>query len=260
MRLKKTGVKEIAYWVFCGSLFIFLIVLWFSTEREKKTERIHVNTDTGKEWKIEEYSEGSFFSSGNVSFWMNTIPEGTYTDRNGKKSTIPEFHLGRFEVTQDLWLAIMGTTEIAHEENKHANYPIYGKGIPECMQFLKKMSLATGFPFRFPTEDEWMYAATGGPRNETFLYSGGNIAQEVAVCRPPKYPLRTYNISHVASKRPNSLGLFDMSGNVSEWVDAGGYYIRIGGDANYHEDELILSKSSIDANKSKSFYGLRLAY
>ena len=79
--------------------------------------------------------------------------------------------------------------------------------------FIERLNTATGKAFRLPTEAEWAYAAKGGQRSKNFLYSGSNNIDEVAW-----YAGNANKRSHrVATKKPNELGLYDMTGNLWEF-------------------------------------------
>lgn len=93
------------------------------------------------------------------------------------------------------------------------------------MIFIEKLNKLTGVNFRLPTEAEWEYAAKGGNKMEKLQYSGSNEIGEVAW-----YDENSYGKVHrVATKLPNSLGLYDMTGNVEEWVQD--YYVSFKSDS-----------------------------
>lgn len=81
----------------------------------------------------------------------------------------------------------------------------------ELRTFVNKLNDATGLDFRLPTESEWKFAATGGVRSNNYTYSGSNNIEEVAW-----YSGNSNGIQNIASKQPNELGLYDMSGNYAE--------------------------------------------
>jgi len=122
------------------------------------------------------------------------------------------FWMGKTEVTQGQWKQIMGDNPA--EFKKGDNYPVEKVRWPEVEKFAKKLSsLSTdAYKFRFPTEAEWEYAARSGGKPEK--YAGGSELDRVAW-----YQGNSDRSTHpVATKAPNGLGLFDMNGNVHEWV------------------------------------------
>lgn len=102
----------------------------------------------------------------------------------------------------------------------------FDRGVPryEIKRLIDKLREQTGLPFRFPTRDEWKFAASGGNESMNYTYSGSNDIDEVAW-----YGGNSGNTVHdVAGKRPNELGLYDMSGNYAEICQDEGdilYYI-----------------------------------
>ena len=120
--------------------------------------------------------------------------------------TISDFSIGKYEVTQEEWEVVMGNNP---SEFKGAKNPVERVSWDDAQEFIKRLNKMTGMQFRLPTEAEWEYAARGGNKSQGYNYSGGNIF-DVAWAE-------TNSTHTVGTKRPNELGIYDMSGNVSEW-------------------------------------------
>ena len=120
------------------------------------------------------------------------------------------YYIGKTEVMQALWKAVTGKNPSWHEG---ADLPVEGVSWDDCQTFISRLNTLTGKRFRLPTEAEWEYAARGGNRSQHCQYSGSNVAEEVAWTEN-NCQGRT---QEVATRKPNELGLYDMSGNVYEW-------------------------------------------
>ena len=82
----------------------------------------------------------------------------------------------------------------------------------DCQDFISKLNELTGRHFRLPSEAEWEYAARGGNKTHAYTYAGSNDIDAVAW-----YSGNTDMTHPVGQKAPNELGIYDMSGNVTEW-------------------------------------------
>ena len=176
-----------------------------------------------------------------VSFKMKYVQGGTFTmgssdsdedaydnEKPAHSVTLSSFGIGETEVTQELWAAVMGKTitEIIDENSYSAKgigdkYPMYYVSWDDCQTFISKLNELTGQTFRLPTEAEWEYAARGGNKSQSYKYSGSNAIGDVAW-----YGDNSNSTTHaVATKAPNELGIYDMTGNVWEWCQDwwGGY-------------------------------------
>lgn len=157
-----------------------------------------------------------------LTFTINGIP---FTMVRVEGDSIETFYMGETEVTQELWKAVMEKVDF------ETNPPVF-EGVVErdyigrqrpmcfvnwyaCQHFINRLNKATGCTFRLPTEAEWEFAARGGKNSKGYKYSGSNDIDEVAW-----YDGNTdgKGCRDVKTKAPNELGLYDMSGNVSEWV------------------------------------------
>jgi formylglycine-generating enzyme required for sulfatase activity len=122
------------------------------------------------------------------------------------------FWMGKTEVTQGQWKQIMGDNPAKFK--KGDNYPFENALWEEMEKFIIKLSSSTtgAYKFRLPTEAEWEYACRSGGKREK--HAGGSDLDRVAW-----YKGNSDRSTHsVATKAPNGLGLFDMNGNVHEWV------------------------------------------
>ena len=148
------------------------------------------------------------------TFTMGTTSEQASDARDDEKPThlvtLSSFSIGKYEVTQEEWQAVMGSNP---SNFKGAKRPVENVSWDDCQVFIRKLNTLTGHCFRLPTEAEWEYAARGGNRSRGYKYAGGDNIGSVAW-----YDDNSSNETHpVGQKSPNELGLYDMSGNVFEW-------------------------------------------
>ena len=129
-----------------------------------------------------------------------------------KKVNIPDFLIGDTPVTEDLWELVMNN--IIPDSIKHdfdISY-VEDKTLEEWNDFIKKLNKKTGCKFQLPTSYEWEYAARGGPKSKNYKYAGSDSIDEVAFFSGNAI----FGKYYPKQKKPNELGLYDMSGGVWE--------------------------------------------
>ena len=213
------------------------------------------------------YVEGGTFDMG------ATTEQGSDAESDEKpvhSVTLDGYYIGKCEVTQELWEAVMGSNP---SHFKGAQNPVENVSWNDCQEFVSRLNSLTGRTFRLPTEAEWEYAARGGNKSLHYKYSGSDNIDDVAW-----YGDNSGGYTHaVGTKSPNELGIYDMSGNVWEWCSDwwGGYSagaqtnpqgpssgsLRVlrGGSWSYYAGYCRVScRLNIDPDGSNINYGLRL--
>lgn len=149
-----------------------------------------------------------------INIEMVKIPDGTFqmgSNSNDNEKpvhtvTISSFYMGKYEVTQGQWNAVMGSNPSGSP--KGDNYPVEKVSWNDCQEFIRRLNKKTGKQYRLPTEAEWEYACRAMTTEElngdldTVAWYSGNSG----------------SMTHqVGQKQANAFGLYDMLGNVQEW-------------------------------------------
>ena len=125
------------------------------------------------------------------------------------------FALGKTEVTQGQWKSIMGSNP-SKFTNCGNDCPVENVSWNDAQIFIQKLNAKTGKQFRLPSEAEWEYACRAGGKQE---YCGSDNLDSVGWYLFSHKQSSSKSVHRVATKQPNAWGLYDMSGNVMEWVE-----------------------------------------
>ena len=127
--------------------------------------------------------------------------------------------IGETEVTEDLCKAVDGNDNLSL-----TMLPADHMGYSGAKSIIEKLNNKTNLNFSLPTKEQWQYAANGGNKSLGYIYSGSNKPNEVAW-----YSDNCTSKQIVKTKMPNELGLYDMSGNVGEFINSNRTYALVYG-------------------------------
>jgi sulfatase modifying factor 1 len=148
-------------------------------------------------------------------FMMGSEEEEVYSNEKPlQEITLSDFYIGKYPITQQLWKLIMGI-EYNSSHFKGDNRPVDQVSWDDTQKFIEKLNKVNGEKYRLLTEAEWEYAARGGLKSKGFKYAGSNKLKDVAWFNGNSYG----ETKPVGLKYPNELGVYDMSGNIFEWVE-----------------------------------------
>lgn len=190
-----------------------------------------------------------------VTFNMKLVKGGIMNDGF---TDLSDYYLGETVVTQELWQMVMGDNP--SEDNSDLQLPVTNLNPSLCMSFILKLKKITGKEFSIPTIYQWRFAYNGGNKSKDYKYAGGNNLNKVAWTKGNS----DGKLHPVAQLCPNELGLYDMEGNVHEYVEGkysscSSYRLNPSGE----EEESFVSSSaqneSWEKKQDKAFLGIRLA-
>lgn len=183
--------------------FLFAVIGYAGAQTPTSKPAGFTDPYTGMEFV---HVKGGTFDMGDLYGvgWVEELPV--------HKVTVSDFYIGKYEVTQAQWQKVMGYN---NSKFKGPDNPVDKVSWDEIQEFIKKLKEKSGISYRLPTEAEWEYAARSGGKRDK--WAGTNNEAEVG-----DYAWYLHNAgqkSHpVGTKNPNGLGIYDMSGNLWEWV------------------------------------------
>ena len=196
-------------------------------------------------------SDTTFYVNG-IEVKMIGVKSGKINCKGFRKTIeLPDFYIGETEVTQELWMSIMGENPSIH--NDSLLYPVENIDLEECLEFVHKLDSVSGIKFYVQSYPEWLYVVHLGNMyantscfDDSMSWLKGNSG----------------NTTHtVKQKMPNSLGIYDLIGNVSEWTISGSdpLFFVMGGSYESDGKQCDLDTREIDhANVKTESLGLRL--
>ncbi|GFN33916.1 formylglycine-generating enzyme family protein [Paenibacillus xylaniclasticus] len=252
-------------------LLIFLLIVMSVTatacsKDKDDSNKQSVQEDSNKQSVQEDSNNQSDQTESNaIMNSMVLVQGGTFKNTKsnfyGKDITVPNFYIGKYEVTQREWIEVMGNNP---SQFKGSDFPVEMVTWYDVLEYCNKRSEKEGLQpyynidkktvdpnnkseidnikwtvtinadangYRLPTEVEWEYAAGGGQLSKSYTYSGSNNADEVAWYWKnsgekllegdwnwPAIENNKSSTKKVGQQKPNELGLYDMSGNVREWI------------------------------------------
>lgn len=270
---KNEGVTPLNLWLKFGSY-----VVKFEKDGESVVQTVNVAHGGANEFmanlkiSTDPFEGQMVFVKGGGFRMGDTFGDGNREEKPVHPVTVSDFYIGKYEVTQAQWKEVMGNNPSHYTSCD--NCPVERVSWLDVQEFLIKLNEMTGKKYRLPTEAEWEYAAKGGENSRGFRYSGKNNINFVAW-----YSGNSENKTQpVGLKEPNELGLYDMSGNVWEWVsdwfdyytdtpkvnptgpENGDFRIVKGGSwFGYIGGSRVSCRGSDDPSNTRSYIGFRVA-
>jgi len=199
------------YFIAFCVLFLFASILlngigctYAPTGNGPNKKSVHVDPFTGMEFVL---VKGGTYEMGDI------FGDGFPWEQPVHTVTVSDFYIGKYEVTQEQWEKVMGSNP-SHFRGD-GRLPVEMVSWIDIQEFIKKLNEKSGENYRLPTEAEWEYAARSGGKKEKWAGTSnelevGDYTWYIGNSGRKSYP--------VGTKKPNGLGIYDMSGSLWEWV------------------------------------------
>lgn len=192
------------------------------------------------------------FTVNDIEIKMIGVKGGKINCKGLRKAIeLGDFYIGETEVTQELWASVMGTNPSVHKDNILC--PVENVDLEECVAFIHKLDSISGGDFYIPSYPEWLYVAHLGSKDSGASYFDDDMSW---------LKDNSDSITHpVKQKKPNTLGVYDIVGNVSEWTISGSdpLFFVVGGSFETEKQNCNIDAHDINhANVQMGSTGLRL--
>ena len=216
-----------------------------AAENAAKTETATAKTEAQAPQDDETSFENGVLTVNGVRYEFVLVKGGTFTmgaspevkdaedcEKPARKVTIDHnYYIGKTEVTVGFWKAVTGEYPEGFGK-EDVNKPVDNVSYDDVLDFLEYLQWNFGPVFGIPSEEEWEYAARGGNKSKHCIYSGSNTLEDVAWNEEGNIVAHAHD---VATKKPNELGIYDMSGNVWEWCGSEVENVLRGGNCTCYE-------------------------